>query len=122
MMTRLYIVDEHEQVRIALAERLGQSRNLTVVGHTADCSQAVEEIDAHNAEIVLIEVKRKDGMGLELTRQIASMPQGPRLVVLTSYQKTWEEEAAARAGAVTYLLKDLDSEELIRKIEGLAAG
>jgi DNA-binding NarL/FixJ family response regulator len=120
MKTKLYIVDEHDQVRSALAERLGQSTNLVVVGHTGDCEAAVEDIAAQKAQIVLIEVKRKDGMGLELTRQIASLPQSPHLVVLTSYQKTWEEEAAARAGAVTYLLKDLDSEELIRKIETLA--
>ncbi|MGD2162451.1 MAG: response regulator [Anaerolineales bacterium] len=120
MMTRLYIIDEHDQVRKALAERLGQSSTLSVVGHSADCNQAVEDITAYDAQIVLIEVKRKDGMGLELTRQIASLPQAPRLVVLTSYQKTWEEEAAARAGAVTYLLKDLDSEQLIRRIEALA--
>jgi DNA-binding NarL/FixJ family response regulator len=80
----------------------------------------VEDITAYDAQSVLIEVQRKDGMGLELTRQIASLPQAPRLVVLTSYQKTWEEEAAARAGAVTYLLKDLDSEQLIRRIEALA--
>jgi CheY-like chemotaxis protein len=52
---------------------------------------------------------------------MASLPWAPRLVVLTSYQKTWEEQAAARAGAVTYLLKELDSLELIRKIESLAA-
>jgi DNA-binding NarL/FixJ family response regulator len=121
MKTRLYIIDEHEPVRKALADRLDQSENFLVVGHAAECNRVVEEISNLQPEIILIEVKRKDGMGLELTRQIASLPWAPRLVVLTSYQKTWEEQAAARAGAVTYLLKELDSLELIRKIESLAA-
>lgn len=121
MKTKLYIVDEHELVRNALAERLNQSDDLVVMGHSADCETVIEEISKLQPDIILIEVKRKDGMGLELTRQIAALPQAPRLVVLTSYQKTWEEQAAARAGAVTYLLKELDSEELIRKIESLAA-
>ncbi|MDF1499342.1 MAG: response regulator transcription factor [Anaerolineales bacterium] len=121
MSTRLFIVDEYEPVRKALAERLDQSASLSVVGHASVYEEAVEAISDLRPDIVLIEVKRKDGMGLELTRQIASMPEAPHLVVLTSYQKSWEEQAAARAGAVTYLLKELDSQELIRKIEELAA-
>jgi DNA-binding NarL/FixJ family response regulator len=122
MRAKLYIVDEHEPVRKALAERLGQSESLNVVGHTADCEQVFDDIAALKPDIILIEVKRKDGMGLELTRQISSLPEAPHLVVLTSYQKTWEEQAAARAGAVTYLLKELKTSELIRKIEALTEG
>jgi DNA-binding NarL/FixJ family response regulator len=122
MKTRLYVIEEHEPVRQALTSRLEQSDNLTVVGHAADCQIALGDIARLEPEIVLIEVKRKDGMGLELTRQIASLPHAPHLVVLTSYQKDWEEQAAARAGAVTYLVKDLDSDELIRKIEALVEG
>lgn len=120
MKTRLYIVDEHEKVRVALAERLDQSASLEVIGHASDCDQVIDEISKLQPDLILIEIKRKDGMGLELTRQIATLPNAPRLVVLTSYQKTWEEQAAARAGAFTYLLKELDSQGLIRKIESLA--
>lgn len=121
MKTTLYIIDEYEKVRSALAERLSQSKSLSVLGHGSDCEMVIQEIGSLRPDIILIEIKRKDGMGLELTRQIASLPEAPRLIVLTSYKKTWEEQAAARAGAVTYLLKELDSEELIRKIETLAA-
>jgi DNA-binding NarL/FixJ family response regulator len=120
MTTKLYIVDEHEKVRVALAERLDQSSSLEVMGHGSDCVQVINDISRLQPDIILLEVKRKDGMGFELTRQIAELPNAPRLVILTSYQKTWEEQAAARAGAVTYLLKELDSDELIRKIESLA--
>lgn len=121
MNTRLYIIDEHESVRKALAERLDQSVSLAVVGHAAECDRVVEEVSTLKPDLILIEVKRKDSMGLELTRQIASFSWGPHLVVLTSYKKTWEEQAAARAGAVTYLLKELDAEDLIGRIEALVA-
>ena len=121
MRTTLYIIDEYEKVRSALAERLSQSKGLSVLGHGADCEMVMQEIDHLRPDIILIEIKRKDGMGLELTRQIASLPEAPRLIVLTSYQKIWEQQAAARAGAGTYLLKELNSEELIREIETLAA-
>lgn len=118
-MAKLYIVDEHTTVRKALAERLAKAHGLEVVGHSGEYSEVMREVEALKPEIVLLEVKRRDGMGLEMARQIAGLPYGPRLIVLTSYPTTWEQKAATRAGAVHYLLKDIDSEELIRQISEL---
>jgi DNA-binding NarL/FixJ family response regulator len=59
---------------------------------------------------------------LELLRQVAEMPNPPKVVVLTSYPSEWESEAATRAGATSYLLKDIDTEELIRQLAEFAAG
>ncbi len=71
-------------------------------------------------DVVLIEVKRRDGMGLEILRQLATLPHQPRIAVLTTYPSSWEQEAAQRAGAIAYLLKDIDSQELVRSIASLA--
>jgi DNA-binding NarL/FixJ family response regulator len=116
---RLYIVDEHSSVRAALVERLGRAANLHVIGHGGEAGTVVREIRSNHPDVVLLEVKRKDGMGLEILRQLAALPQPPRLAVLTSYPTRWEEQAAMRAGAERYLLKEIDSEELIKTIEGL---
>jgi DNA-binding NarL/FixJ family response regulator len=70
-------------------------------------------------DVVLIEVKRKDGMGLELLRQVSTLPNHPKVAVLTSYPSDWEQEAASRAGAKNYLLKDIDLDELIGSIVSL---
>jgi len=116
---RLYIIDEHDTVRSALADRLDQAANLTVVGRAGDAELVMRDIRSDKPDVVLVEVKRSDGLGLEIVRQIAAMPTPPQLVVLTSYPTEWEEEAARRAGANSYLLKDIDSEELIRRISEL---
>jgi two-component system response regulator DevR len=96
---RLYIIDEHDTVRSALADRLDQAANLTVVGRAGDAELVMRDIRSDKPDVVLVEVKRSDGLGLEIVRQIA----------------------ARRAGANSYLLKDIDSEELIRRISELAA-
>jgi DNA-binding NarL/FixJ family response regulator len=116
----IYIVDEHESVRSALAERLGHAKGLRVIGHSAIPNEVLKEIRKYKPCIVLLEVKRKDGMGLELLRQITSLPDPPKLAVLTSYPSQWEEDAATRAGAEIYLLKDIASEDLINQIAKLA--
>jgi len=113
---RLYIIDEHITVRKALAERLDQAANLLVVGHAGDVEEAMGDVQEKKPDIILLEVKRKDGMGLEILRSIVSMECSPRIAVLTSYPTKWEEDAALRAGAVCYMMKDLDAEELISMI------
>ena len=116
---KVYIIDEHAPVRSALAERLGRSTKFEVIGHGGEVEQIMVEIEAGQPDLVLLEVKRKDGMGLELLRQIAGLPCSPRLAVLTSYPTRWEEDAAVRAGAEGYLLKNIDSEDLIARIEDI---
>jgi len=116
---KLYIVDEHESVRTALAERLDRADNMLVVGHCGDAGESIEQVRNTEPDVVLIEVKRKDGMGLELLRQVSTLPIHPKVAVLTSYPSDWEQEAASRAGADNYLLKDIDLDDLIGSIVSL---
>lgn len=118
---RVYIVDEHQPIRTALAERLSRAADLQVIGHTGGWEDVIDEVRSLNPDVVLVEIKRSDGMGLELIRELAGLPGAPGLLVLTSYLSSWEEDAARRAGAASYLLKDIDPEELIRRISELAA-
>jgi len=115
-VARVYIIDEHDRVRRALAERLSRAGVFEVIGHTGGVAGVIEEIKKNAPDIVLVEIKRSDGMGIEILRQIGGLPDAPKLVVLTSYPSAWEEKAARRAGASSYLLKDIDTEELIRHI------
>jgi DNA-binding NarL/FixJ family response regulator len=113
---RVFIIDEHASVRRALADRLSRTKTVEVVGGSGDAVAAVEEARARKADVVLIEIKRSDGMGLELVRQFTAVSDKAKVLVLTTYPTDWEEKAARRAGARGYLLKDLDPEELIEHI------
>jgi two-component system, NarL family, nitrate/nitrite response regulator NarL len=113
---RIYIVEEHDSVRRALVDRLGRVSSLTVIGRSGQAGVVLEQIREEQADLVLIEVKRSDGMGLEIVRQVSSLPCQPCVVVLTSYPSSWEKEAAFRAGASQYLLKDIAPDELIAHI------
>lgn len=117
--SRVYIIDEHEPVRRALAERLSRAGEFNIIGHTGGVTDVIEQFTKNAPDVVLVEIKRTDGMGIEILRQIAGLPDAPRIVVLTSYPSAWEEKAARRAGASSYVLKDIDTEELIRHIQGL---
>ena len=113
---RLYIIDEHESVRRALGDRLAQTASVTVVGDAGDASQALQAVREIGVDVVLVEIKRADGLGLEMVRQLSAQSEAPRVIVLTSYPTDWEEAAAKRAGASVYLLKDLNTEVLLQHI------
>ncbi|MBN1265741.1 MAG: response regulator transcription factor [Anaerolineales bacterium] len=118
---RLFIVEEHKGVRCALEERLNRSPMIEVIGHTGEADQAVHAVQQLQPDLVLVEVKRSDGLGLEILRLMSSNKPAPLVVVLTSYPSFWERDAAFRAGACSYLVKSLDSEELIKHLLDLLA-
>jgi DNA-binding NarL/FixJ family response regulator len=114
---RLLIVDDHERVRRELVAKLRRSPELDVVAATGDAEEAVRSVAEHHPDVVLIDVKRDDGCGVELCRRLGDNRHQPAVVVLTSYlgQREWEE--ARRAGACAYLLKQIDTKALVVRIK-----
>jgi DNA-binding NarL/FixJ family response regulator len=117
---KVYVVDNHEDVRRALVARLCTTPDLVVVGDTGEAEKALQEVKDLRPDVVLVETKRGDGRGLEIVNWIAHSGVGAHILVLTSYPSDWEEWAAHRAGAAYYLLKDIDSPRLVEEIRQLA--
>jgi DNA-binding NarL/FixJ family response regulator len=118
---KVFIIDDHVEVRQALKTRLSSAPDMQVVGDTGEADDALRQLRALHADIVLIESKRADGRGLEIINWIAQSRLAGPVIVLTSYPSEWERWAAHRAGAAHYLLKDIDSPCLIDQIRRAAA-
>lgn len=115
-VVRLYIVDENEPVRTALAARLQEAKQVYVAGHASNPEFVLRDVIQATPDVVLVEVKRSDGLGLELIRRLKDLDHAPRTAVLTSYPSAWEEAAARRAGASAYFLKDIAPDDLVAQI------
>ena len=113
---RLLIIDEHKAVRQALITRLQQCDELEVVGSTGSSEEGLLQVKALQPDVVLLETKRSDGTGLETCRRIARHYPSTLVIVLTSYDDEQERQAAYMAGAARYILKDIDSTQLVREI------
>ena len=114
---RVYIVEEFLPVQRALADRLRGSGALSVVGQSGDFALAMKEISQIQPDVVLMEIKRRDGLGLEMLRRLSELDPRPVLIVLTSYPAVWEEKASLRAGAQEYCVKEIEAQELIARIQ-----
>ena len=117
--TRLLIIDDHEGVREALRARLDAMPDLDVIGCTGCWETGLDQALRLEPDVVLLETKRADGEGLEALSCLADQCISADVVVLTSYADAEERARARSQGAVRYLLKDIDTTQLIREIQSL---
>ncbi len=73
-----------------------------------------------DAEVVLLETKRSDSQGMAALRRLRAECPGTAVIVLTSYPDAQEQLEALHAGAVRYLLKEINSPSLVREIRAIA--
>ena len=114
---KLLIIDDRETVRQALEARLRHAPEFEIVGSTGSSEEGVRAALELAPDVVLLEIKMADGRGLDTCRRITQSDSRPVVIILTSYVDEAERQAAFQAGASSYVLKDIDSQRLIRAIE-----
>jgi DNA-binding NarL/FixJ family response regulator len=117
-MVRVLILEEHELVRQALEERLDDAAGLEVVSSLGEYAQAVQQAQAVQPEIILMEIKVTGG--LETLQALRCALPRAAILVLTSYPDAREEERVLALGARAYLLKTLDTTSLVQAIHDTA--
>ena len=119
---RLVIVDDQSLIRTSLTSLLGTVDDLAVVGSASDGREAVAVVERTRPDVVLMDIQMPGVDGIEATERILRLPSPPRVVMLTTYDLDEYVLRAVRAGAVGFLLKDGDADELVRGIRSAAAG
>lgn len=115
---RVVLVDDHEIVRYGLKAMLGRhAARVEVVGDTATVDGAIELVGELDPDIVLCDVRLRGTSGLELCRELGESEARCRVVLLTVYDDEQYLFEALRAGAAGYLLKRIESDELVRSLE-----
>jgi DNA-binding NarL/FixJ family response regulator len=121
-MIRVVIVDDQAMVRSGFRSLLAQVPGIEVVAEASDGRAAIDAVNRHQPNVVLMDIRMPVLDGLSATRQLASEGSSTRILVLTTFDLDEYVYEALRAGASGFLLKDAPPAELIRGIEVLAAG
>jgi two-component system, NarL family, response regulator LiaR len=119
---RVLIADDHAIVRKGIRAVLALEPDIVIVGEASDGRQTVEQAEALRPDIVLMDLVMPVMDGLEAIRQIAAKSPNVRVLVLTSFATDDKVFPAIKAGALGYLLKDSDSEELVQSIRQVYRG
>ena len=119
---RVLIVDDHPLVRRGLCELFGEDDGVEVVDAVGDGEQAVAATLAHQPDVVLMDVSMPGMDGIEATRRVLAVRPEARVVMLTSFADHERVIEALDSGAVGYILKDAESDELLRGVRAAAGG
>jgi DNA-binding NarL/FixJ family response regulator len=119
---RVVIADDQALVRGGFRMILDSRSDIEVVGEAEDGWQALELVERHEPDIVLMDVRMPNLDGLEATRRIAASGAPGRIIVLTTYDVDEYVFAALRAGASGFLLKDVRPADLVEAIRVVASG
>jgi DNA-binding NarL/FixJ family response regulator len=119
---RVLLAEDHALVRAGVERLLATVGDIQVVGSAANGLEAVELASEHRPDVVLMDISMPELNGVEATRRIVAANEDVNIVVLTSFADRAEIEAALDAGAIGYLLKDAEPEDVIRGVRSAARG
>ena len=119
---RVLCVDDHRLVREGIALIINREPDMTVVGTAASAADAIVQFKKHLPDVTLMDLKLGRMSGLEAIRAIRQYDAAANIVVLTMYDGDEDVYRALEAGAATYLLKDMLSDDLINMIREVCAG
>jgi len=121
-LIRVLIVDDHAMVRSGLKNFIYGYEWMELAGEAGNGAAAVEFCATHDVDVVLMDMIMPEMDGSEATRRIIATGKPIRIVILTSFHEQDLVEQALRAGATSYLLKNVNAEELAVAIRNAHAG
>jgi DNA-binding NarL/FixJ family response regulator len=119
---RVVLAEDHTLVRQGTRRILEDSGRIEVVAEAADGEQALAALDAHDPDLMLVDIGLPRLNGIEVTRRIKETRPHVGVLVLTVHDDDQYVFALLEAGAAGYLLKDVEGHELVHAIEAVHAG
>lgn len=119
---KVIIADDHDIVRLGLASVINSMENIEVVAEASDGPEAVSLYKEIKPDVALIDITMPDLNGIETTTEILKIDPNAKILILTMHINEEYLNQAIKAGALGYLLKDCEKEELSDGIHSVATG
>ncbi len=123
MPIKVLLVDDHKIVRQGVRAYLQTLADITVIAEADSGAAAVASVEQHQPDVVLMDLEMPGELdGIAATRQIRKLRPETQVIVVTSHHQDEYIFPAVRAGAISYLLKDVEPDELAAAIRKAAQG
>jgi DNA-binding NarL/FixJ family response regulator len=115
-------MDDHELVRRGLIDLIQTDPEMEVVGQAGTCAEGLQGIVTRRPDVAVLDVRLPDGSGIEVCRDLRTLAPEVNVLMLTSYADDEALLSAVLAGAHGYVLKDIQSADLIKMIRDVSTG
>jgi len=119
---KIIIVDDHAMVRKGMKAYLQEFEDICVIGEAGDGGKAVQLVEQIQPDVVLMDLLMPGTNGIETIQRMIAIQENIRIIVLTAYMADDKFLQAIRAGALGYILKNAQPEELVQSIKTVYAG
>jgi DNA-binding NarL/FixJ family response regulator len=119
---KVFIVDDHEIVRIGIRALLQQVPYMHVVGDAGSGDDALAQVSALRPDVVVMDIRMPGMSGVDACREIVAQVPEAKVIILTTYGEDELLFSAIRAGASGYVLKRIGNNDLVRTIQAVARG
>ncbi|MFF8510072.1 response regulator [Streptomyces sp. NPDC015492] len=123
MEISVLLVDDEELVRAGMSAILGNAPGITVVGEASDGCEVVPLVRRLRPDVVVMDVRMPTVDGITATRDLmAAVPDPPRVLVITTFERDDYVYEALREGASGFLLKRSRPAEIVQAVRTVATG
>jgi two-component system response regulator DevR len=119
---RVLLVDDHHIVRMGLMTIINDQPGMEVVGEASNANEALREVERLQPDVILMDIRLPGESGIEATSQISKRFPNAKVIMLTSFADDSMIFRAIRAGAVGYVLKQVEDADLFKAIAVAARG
>ena len=119
---RLFVVDDHEVVRMGVKSMFDNVSDIDVVGTAASGPEALEQIPCLAVDVVLTDLRMKEMSGDTLLIELQKRCPDVKAAVLTNYHSDEDVFNAMKAGTMAYILKDAKMEQVVEAVRNAYAG
>ena len=116
-MLKILLVDDHEVVRLGLKSLLSRYTEFEVVAEASHADEAIDLAKRYKPDVVVMDIRLPGKSGIEATKEIVGDNDEIKVIMLTSFAEDELLFDAISAGASGYVLKQIDSTELINALE-----
>lgn len=118
----VFLLDDHEVVRLGIAALIESQPDLEVVGQAATAAEALRAIGTSRPDVAVLDVRLEDGNGVEVCRDIRSNHPEIACLMLTSFPNDRTILDAAMAGAAGFAVKQLNGTDIVDAIRKVGQG
>jgi DNA-binding NarL/FixJ family response regulator len=119
---KVYIVEDHPVFREGLVEIVSRENDLTVCGEADSAEDALQAIERHQPDLVLVDISLPGKSGLDLIKELRAVNRKVKLLVVSMHDEALYADRVLRAGGDGYIMKQEDPEEIAHAIRDVLSG
>ena len=122
MTIRVFLVDDHWEVREKLRILLMKEADFELIGEATDGSEAIEALRQLDADVVIMDLNLPEISGVETSKRILADRPDAKVIIVSIQSDPHYVKESFKSGATGYILKDCAFEELVEAVHIVAAG